>query len=152
MGQSLHVKYGHIIFSTKNRERLIDAETESDLYDYIGGIIRKRGGRIIEINGTEDHIHILLRESKDTNDQDFIGHLKAGSSTWLNENQSGNSKFKWQAGYGWFSVSPVDLEKATAYILKQKAHHQNPDETFQSEFRRFLTKYQVNFDERFVWD
>ena len=131
---------------------MISADLEADFHEFIGGIVRKRGGRIIEINGTEDHVHLLIRESKSTTDEDFIGHVKGGSSTWFNERHPQRGRFRWQSGYGWFSVSPVDLEKAIRYVLGQKAHHRKPDETFQSEFRRFLTKYDVDFDERFVWD
>jgi REP element-mobilizing transposase RayT len=76
MPQSLHCKYGHIVFSTKNRDPLIRADLEFRLFEYLGGIVRGAGASLIEINGTSDHVHLLIRESKSVADQDFMGHLE----------------------------------------------------------------------------
>ena len=150
MPQSLHCKYGHLIFSTKNREALITGEVEQRLYEYLGGIVRGANARLIEINGMPDHIHLLIRESKSVADQEFIGQLKGDSSRWMIQTFDRRAKFQWQAGYGWFSVSPADLESARKYVCGQKEHHSKV--TFQLEYRKFLQKYEVDFDERYVWD
>lgn len=64
MGQSLHLKYSHLVFITKNREPLIAADLEPRLYEYLGGIVRDQGARLLEIGGMPDHLHLILRESK----------------------------------------------------------------------------------------
>jgi putative transposase len=150
MPQSLHCKYGHIVFSTRNREPLITPEIEHRLYEYLGGIVRGANASLIEINGMPDHVHVLIRESKSVADQVFIGQLKGDSSRWINETMSLPGRFSWQDGYGWFSVGPADLDKAAAYVQGQKEHHKTA--AFKDEFRLFLKKYNVQFDERYVWD
>ncbi len=150
MAQSLHCTYGHIIFSTKNREPTIAGDIEPRLYEYMGGIVRGLKASLIEINGMPDHVHLLIRETKSVADQDFMGQLKGESSRWMNATFSDRPHFKWQAGYGWFSVSPTDVEAARTYIQNQKEHHKKT--TFQDEYRKFLKKYGVEFDERYVWD
>ena len=148
MGQSLHQVYGHIVFSTKDRNTVITSDVEQALYEYLGGIVRDLGGKTIAINGMADHVHLLIRSSKGVSDVDFMRQLKGGSSKWMSE--QGVNGFKWQAGYGWFGVGAQDVEKARAYVEGQKEHHRTM--TFQEEFRRFLKKYGVEYDERYVWD
>ena len=124
------------------------------LFEYVGGIVRDLDGRLVAINGTTDHLHLLIRESKTVADMQFLKELKGSSSGWINENHSErfpeNARFAWQRGYGWFSVSPSHVDAAATYIANQKTHHQR--QSFQDEFRTFLEKYSVEFDERYVWD
>jgi REP element-mobilizing transposase RayT len=150
MPQSLHCKYGHIVFSTKSRQPIITADLEPRLFEYLGGIVRGLEARLIEINGTANHLHLLIRESKSVADRDFMAQLKGDSSRWVNATFAERGRFSWQDGYGWFSVSPADVDAATQYIRNQKAHHKAV--TFEDEFRQFLRKYSVEYDERYVWD
>lgn len=150
MGQSLHVKYSHLVFSTKHRETLILEPLEPELHAYLGGIVKDLGARVLAIGGMPDHVHVLIRDSKTVADVQFIQELKGGSSKWVNGNAKCPGKFAWQAGYGWFSVSPNAVEAARAYVMNQKTHHQNI--TFQDEYRKFLKQYEVEYDERYVWD
>ena len=148
MPQSLHQVYGHIVFSTKNREPLIHGNIEKRLYEYIGGIIRDLKATPILINGMPDHVHLLIASSKHVSDIDFIRQVKSSSSKWMSE--QGEKDFRWQAGYGWFGVSAKDLSIAKQYVAGQKEHHRKL--TFQDEFKKFLTKYRIPFDEKYVWD
>jgi REP element-mobilizing transposase RayT len=150
MPQSLHCKYGHIIYSTKHRETSITPDLKPRLYEYLGGIVRGMDGRAVEINGTANHVHLVIRESKTVADIEFIRRLKGDSSRWLNSTFPGRPRFSWQDGYGWFSVSPADVDAAVAYVRGQEEHHRTV--TFEDEFRAFLRKYGVEFDERYVWD
>ena len=150
MPQSLHVKYSHLVFSTKNREALITGDVELRLYEYMGGIAGKMDGLCIEINGMPDHIHLIIRDSKSIDDIKFIKEFKGSSSRWANENLDLPGRFSWQAGYGWFSVGPADLEQARSYVRWQKEHHAKI--TFEDEFRKFLNQYQIDYDEQYLWD
>ena len=150
MGQSLHIKYSHLVFSTKNREPLISEQLEPRLFAYLGGILRDHGARLLAIGGMPDHVHAIIRDSKSVTDVQIMRDLKGGSSKWMNESSDSPGRFAWQAGYGWFSVSPRGLEAARAYVNGQKAHHHT--ESFQDEFRRFLLQCGMDFDERYVWD
>jgi hypothetical protein len=73
----------------------------------------------------------------------------AASSTWIHQT-IGLKQFQWQDGYGAFTVSASLLETIKKYIAKQEEHHRK--KTFQEEYRAFLKKYNVDFDERYVWD
>jgi len=139
-----------LVFSTKGRKPLIDGDVDSRLYEYMGGIVRSLKAKLLCINGMPDHAHLLIRQSKSVSDQDFIGQLKGDSSRWLNQTFPDREHFAWQAGYGWFSVGPKDVDAAVGYIENQKSHHESV--SFQDEFRQFLTKYEVEYDERYVWD
>jgi hypothetical protein len=76
--------------------------------------------------------------------------LKTSSSKWLKTQSAALGDFSWQRGYGCFSVAPADLMAVTTYIDSQEEHHRT--RTFQEEYRAFLNKYSVKYDEAYVWD
>ena len=59
-------------------------------------------------------------------------------------------KFHWQNGYGAFSVGQSEVGRVITYIDRQEQHHKRV--TFQDEFRAFLKEYEIEYDERYVWD
>ncbi len=127
---------------------MIHGEIEKELYSYLGGIIRDLEAVPVVINGMPDHVHLLIRASKKIADMEFLRQVKGSSSKWMSE--QGVKGFKWQGGYGWFGVSAKDLSQARGYVEKQKEHHRTV--TFKDEFRKFLVQYEIEFDERYVWD
>ncbi len=150
MGQSLVKNYLHIIFSTKLRAPLILESIENELYSYIGGICKQLECYPIKIGGYIDHIHILCMLSKKIPLMKLLEEIKAHSSKWIKTKDDTLKKFYWQNGYGAFSVNPYEVDKVIAYIENQKEHHRK--KTFQEEYRAFLKKYNVEFDEKYVWD
>lgn len=150
MGQSLVKNYVHIVFSTKYRKPLIQAEIEDELYSYLGGICNKLECHVIKVGGYTDHIHILCMLSKKITLMKLMEELKAHSSKWIKTKGEQYSNFYWQNGYGAFSVKPSDVEIVKNYIANQKEHHGK--KTFQNEYRAFLNTYEVDYDERYVWD
>lgn len=150
MGQSLVKNYVHITFSTKNRVPLISEEVENELYSYIGGICKKLECSPIKIGGFYDHVHIFTSLSKKISLMILLEKVKANSSKWIKSKGDSFSKFYWQNGYGAFSVNPHEIDKVISYIEKPKEHHKK--KTFQDEYRAFLKKYSVEFDEKFIWD
>ena len=80
----------------------------------------------------------------------LIGELKAHSSKWMKTKGNGFENFNWQNGYGAFSVNPHEVDIVKSYISKQNEHHRK--KVFQGEYRGFLKKYQIEYDERYVWD
>ena len=150
MGQSLVKNYLHIIFSTKLRAPLILESIENELYSYIGGICKQLECYPVKIGGYIDHIHILCMLSKKIPLMKLLEEIKAHSSKWIKTKDDTLKKFYWQNGYGAFSVNPYEVDKVIAYIENQKEHHRK--KTFQDEYRAFLKKYNVEFDEKYVWD
>ena len=140
----------HIIFSTKDRRPLITELRQPRLYDYIGGTIRSLGGISLELNGTEDHVHLLAKLRPDKAVSDVLRDLKANASGWMHDVFPESKAFSWQRGYGAFSVSPSQLNAVLEYVKNQEEHHRA--HSFQEEYREFLHKYGVEFDERYVWD
>ncbi len=80
----------------------------------------------------------------------LLEEVKRKSSKWIKTKGEEYSNFYWQRGYGIFSVNPADIDVVARYIRNQKEHHAN--KTFKEEFRNYLKKYHVDYDERYVWD
>lgn len=150
MGQSLVKNYLHIVFSTKYRQPFIQSALETELHSYLGGICKNLECHPFKIGGYTDHIHILCMLSKKITLIKLVEEVKSHSSKWIKTKGNEYSSFYWQDGYGAFSVNPTEIEKVIRYIENQKEHHRT--KTFQDEYRAFLKKYQVEFDERYVWD
>jgi REP element-mobilizing transposase RayT len=150
MSQSLAKIYVHLIFSTKNRERVLTDDLRLDLHSYVGGILNGLGCVPVEINSESDHIHILLILARTEPVSNVVAQVKKSSNDWLRTQDERFASFHWQAGYGAFSVSQSVVEDVREYLRKQREHHRQ--RTFQEEYRALLLKYAVEFDERYVWD
>ncbi|NDV58868.1 IS200/IS605 family transposase [Bacteroides sp. 519] len=151
MPQSLSSIYVHITFSTKNRISLLkDDEINASLYNFLGGICKEMKCNPIQIGGHTDHIHILCLLGRETTIAKLVENLKKRSSLWIKDFGNNYQKFYWQEGYGAFSVNSTETDKVINYILNQKEHHRKW--TFQDEYRAFLHKYNVKYDEQYVWD
>ncbi len=140
----------HLIFSTKNREPWIRQDIEQRAWEYLGGIARKNGMTALCVGGIEDHIHILVRMPPVLSVSKALQLLKGASSHWIHEAFPELSGFAWQDGYGAFTVSQSALAETMKYIQNQRQHHQS--RSFKEEYLAFLRKYEVEFDERYLWD
>jgi REP element-mobilizing transposase RayT len=138
----------HLIFSTKERKSLIKAEIRVDLFAYLGGIVREMQATAIIINGTDNHVHMLVRIRPSQSVAEIARVVKTNSSRWLNARR--HAKFAWQAGYGAFSVSESNVGAVSKYIARQEEHHKK--RSFQKEFVAFLEKNNIAYDERYIWD
>jgi REP element-mobilizing transposase RayT len=151
MPQSLAQIYLHIVFSTKERRPFLHNQAILDeTYHFLGGICNNLGCQVLRVGGVADHVHILCRLTRTISVAELVKELKRESSHWLKTKSTDLAEFFWQGGYGAFSVSPGHIEALLDYIAKQEEHHRK--ETFQEEFRRLLTKYGLEWDERYVWD
>jgi putative transposase len=126
----------------------IDSEMQSRLYSYLGGIVKNHNGKLIEIGGMSDHIHILLELSLLDKFSHLLRDLKSCSSLWIHQTFPLKKEFAWQEGFGSFSVSFSSLEKIREYIRNQERHHAN--QTFDQEYLKFLKCHNIQYDERFV--
>ena len=149
MGQSLVKNYVHIVFGTKHRTPIIREYIEQELHSYLGGICNHLECQVIIVGGYTDHIHILCLLSKKITLTKLVQEIKCNSSKWIKTKGSEFSNFYWQDGYGAFSVNPSEIEVVKKYIANQKEHHSK--KTFQKEYIAFLEKYDVEYDERYVW-
>jgi putative transposase len=138
----------HIVFSTKDRQPLITPEYEVRLYHYLGGTIRKLGGISLELNGTEDHVHLLAKLCPDCALAEVLRDLKANAAGWMHDVFPSLKNFSWQRGYGAFTVSQSNVEAVRRYIVRQKEHHQKV--SFRDEFIQFLQENGIDYNERFI--
>ncbi len=150
MPQSLVKNYVHITFSTKSRYPFIDKQIQEELFAYLAGICHNMDSFPLKVGGYLDHVHILCNLSRKKALMDLLEELKSNSSKWIKTKGENYKGFYWQNGYGCFSVNPSEVDVVINYIEGQEAHHKI--KTFQEEYRAFLKKYNVEYDERYVWD
>lgn len=129
---------------------MIKPEIEERLFGYIHGIVENNKSKLIAANGTADHVHLLISIGKVVSISELVGDIKRDSSAWIKEQGKNNAGFYWQEGYGAFSVGQTEDQTVIKYIANQKEHHRTKD--YQTEFRGFLKKYRIPYDERYVWD
>lgn len=150
MGQSLVQNYIHLVFSTKYRQHLIHPPYEDELHAYLGGICKRLECHPLKVGGYTNHVHILCMLSKKIALMKLLEEVKSHSSKWMKTLHPNLKNFYWQDGYGAFSVSPWYVDKVIAYIANQHQHHGK--KTFEDEYLGMLKKYNIKYDERYIWD
>jgi putative transposase len=149
--QSLAKILIHTVFSTKERRPLLRNKTIRDeLHCYLGGILTKQDSQPLVIGGVEEHVHILSTLARTCQAAELVKEVKRGSSLWLKSKSPEFYDFAWQNGYGIFSIGFSQVDAVRNYIMTQEAHHRKV--TFQEELRQLLQRYEIEFDERYVWD
>ncbi|MEI8233339.1 MAG: IS200/IS605 family transposase [Verrucomicrobiota bacterium] len=150
MPQSLSLILVHLVFSTKDRLPLIGESIRDGLHAFLAGAARAAGCECFRVGGVADHVHLAVRLSRTITVAQLIEDLKTSSSKWIKEQSAKLGVFAWQRGYGAFSVGPGDRQALLEYIDNQEEHHRT--RTFQEEYRAFLNKYHISYDEHYVWD
>jgi len=150
MSQSLSSILVHLVFSTKLREPFITADIEPELHAYLVAVFRACKSPSLLVGGTKDHVHALFALSRTATVAGVVEEIKKSSSRWMKTKGTEFRGFHWQAGYGAFSIGQSGVVDLKRYIANQKEHHRRS--SFQDEYRALLKKYEVEFDERYVWD
>ena len=148
MSQSFVKFYAHIVFHTKYSRDIIKADTEAELYSYIGGILKNCNSIPLKIGGIEDHVHVLCTLPKTMSLADLTEEIKKSSSKWIKSKGQAYTSFYWQPGYGGFSVGWSQVETVKNYISNQKVHHKKI--TFLEEYKTLLDENGVEYDERYL--
>ncbi|MEX0904765.1 MAG: IS200/IS605 family transposase [Balneolaceae bacterium] len=141
--------YIQFVFAVQNRASLIKTEWESELYKYITGIIQNKSHKMIAINGMPDHLHMFIGFKPVDHMSELIKVVKGESSKWIKERRFVNGQFRWQEGYGAFSSSRSHLNRVYHYIRNQKEHHKK--KTFREEYIELLKKFNVDYNERYIF-
>ncbi len=139
----------HFVFAVKYRKAIIHKNWRVELFKYISGIIKNNNNELLAINGVSDHVPILIGIRPVQSISELMKTVKQNSSKWINENKFINSHFEWQEGYGAFSYSKSQLNAVIEYIQKQEQHHKK--KTFREEYINFLEKFEVDYDEKFIF-
>jgi putative transposase len=149
MANTYHQMHVQAVFAVKYREAVIDKSFRSEFFAVIGNLINETGCKTLIVNGVEDHVHCLFGLKPSISVSDVMKNAKAKSSKWLNENGILKHRFEWQVGFGCFTYSKSQVNRVYKYIENQEAHHKK--QTFRDEYLEFLTQYEVEFDERFIF-
>ncbi|MDP1835847.1 MAG: IS200/IS605 family transposase [Chlamydiales bacterium] len=150
MSQTFRSHRFHLVWSTKERRPWITDDIRNRLYEYIGGVVRNYGGKLLEAGGMPDHIHLLVELGVLDKHTYLIRDMKAHSSLWIHKTYENLSAFTWQKGYGSFSVSHSGVSKVKQYIINQETHHGN--QSFEREFISLLEAHEIEYDPKYVWD
>ena len=129
---------------------MITSQIETELFDYIGGIASNNNSKLVAAGGTQNHVHLLLLMNKTIGLSELVGDIKRNSSRWLKTKGCNFKSFGWQDGFAAFSVGQTQVSMVKEYISHQKEKHGS--KKFEDEMRSFFDKYQIEYDERYVWD
>ena len=150
MAQSLSKILLHVVFSTKGRVPLIPGELRSELHAYLAAACRAHQSNAYRVGGTCDHVHIACTLPRTLTVSQLLEEIKTNSSKWIKQKDPKCAKFSWQAGYAAFSLGQSQLDELLTYIERQEMHHRK--RAFKEELLELLSKYDVEYDERYLWD
>ena len=143
----LHV---HIVFAVRGRENPIPETVRERLEKYICGIVGNKQSKPLAIYCNPDHVHLLIGLHPSVSVSEMVRMIKSNSSKFINEEHLVRGRFRWQEGYGAFTVSKSLIDRVVRYILNQPEHHKRKD--FREEYFRMLKKSETEFDERYLFD
>ena len=138
------------IFAVRNRDCVISPVWQHELYKYITGIVQNNKHKLLAINGMPDHLHLMIGLRPAQSISELLQDIKRSSAMWINQKRFLKTRFSWQEGYGAFSYSKKELPNVIRYIMNQQQHHQK--ETFIKEYTSLLDEFEVDFDERYVFE
>jgi putative transposase len=147
MAQTLVELFAHVVFSTKCRVPTILPEYEEELYRRAGAIVRAMHSQCLAMNGTPNHVHMLVSMSKRIALADLVREVKKGTSRWMT--QAVVAGFGWQDGYAGFSVSRSDVDAVIKYIGRQKEHHRIV--SFEQEYEQIVRQHDIEFDPAYLF-
>jgi REP element-mobilizing transposase RayT len=146
MSQSLARLHIHLVFSTKNRQRLITNAIRPSLHAYMGAVLKGMGCHPVLINSVEDHIHLLFELARTAPLSHVTEQVKTTSSKWMKSQAAHLSTFAWQSGYGAFAVSWSNVKRVQKYIAHQQTHHRT--KSFEAEHHELLMRHQISYHEK----
>ena len=141
--------YIHYVFATQKRYRFMAEERQQSIYEYMAATIHDLNCFTQCINGTEDHVHLLIGLHPTLSVSEFAQKVKANVSRFINEKGWALGKFNWQEGFGAFSVSQTKLQVVRDYISHQKEHHAK--QGFVAEFETLLAGYKVSYEAKYLF-
>jgi len=142
--------YIQVVFAVQNRDALILANWEERLYQYITGIVRNKGQKMLAINGPSNHLHFFIGMKPSCCLSDLVREVKKSSNEFIKENKLSKFKFNWQEGFGSFSYSHSQIDNVIKYIMNQKDHHKK--QSFKEEYIQFLKDFNIEHDEKYLFD
>ena len=148
MGSYTQIIY-QIVFSTYSRQRTLSVEGQDSLYKYISGVLKNKNCHLYQINGIEDHVHIVTHIHPSQSLASLVKDIKLASSKWIKENQVFKNFNGWQEGYGAFTYSIKEKDRLIEYVKNQKDHHKKV--VFKEEYIELLKEHGIDYDEKYLF-
>ena len=142
--------YIQYVFAVNGRQNLLQKPWRDEVFKYISGIVKGKNQKPIIVNGVANHVHVFVGLKPSMAISDLIRDIKNNSTNFINEQKFLRNKFSWQEGFGAFSYSHSQIDDVYQYILNQENHHKK--RTFREEYLEFLKKFEVEYDERYLFD
>lgn len=149
MAQSLSKILLHVVFSTKDRAPAIPTSVGEKLHAYLASACRAQGSQAYRVGGTVDHVHVACTLPRTMTVSQLVEAIKVSSSKWIKDSDNRCRTFAWQSGYAAFSLGQSQLDALIRYIDSQEERHRT--KAFKEELIEFLNRYDVEFDERYIW-
>jgi putative transposase len=141
--------YIQFVFAVKYRRAMLATAWDDRLRRYITAVTQNNGHTMLAINNMSDHLHMLVGFNPTQSLSELMKQVKGESAEWINREKLTPEKFRWLEGFGAFSYSRSHLPNVIAYIENQQIHHQR--QTFLTEYRELLEKFNVDFDDRYIF-
>jgi len=131
---------------------MIPKKHKEDVHKFITGVVqdKSRKHKLLAINCMPDHIHIFIGQHPAQSTSDLVNDIKTASTKFIKSQPWMPFNFDWQNGYGSFSYSRSHIDRVVKYILNQEEHHKK--RTFKEEYIDFLKKYEISYDEKYLFD
>jgi REP element-mobilizing transposase RayT len=142
--------YLQFVFVVKQRRSLIPKEHKEELHKYISGLVKNRNAKLLAVHCMPDHTHLFVGFRPTIAISDFVKEIKVESNEFINSKKWCDTKFSWQEGYGVFSYSQSHIDRVVKYVLNQEEHHRK--KSFRIEYPRFLKKFEIPFEEIYLFD
>ena len=142
--------YIQAIFAVNGRSNLLQKPWSDEVFKYMAGIIKNKGQKPIIVNGVANHVHMFVGLQPAMAISDLVRDVKNNTTNFINDRKLIGGKFSWQEGYGAFSYAHSQIETVYNYILRQEEHHKQ--KTFKEEYSDFLKKFNVEFNEKYLFD
>ena len=147
MGTYTQILY-QIVYSTRNRDRVLNKENRPTLFKYLSGVLNKKKCHLYRLNGVEDHLHIVTHLHPSVALADLVKDLKLSSTELIKEGNLFENFNGWQEGYGAFTYSIEAKDRLINYVMNQEEHHKRT--SFVDEYKVLLKEHEIDFEERYL--
>jgi putative transposase len=147
MGTYTQIIY-QIVIGTKFREKVLTKNNREELFKFINGILKNKQCVLYQVNGVEDHIHIVTHIHPTVALASLVKDIKLACSLYIKENNLFPLFKGWQDGYGAFTYSLKEKDRLIAYVQNQEEHHKH--KSFMQEYKKLLIKHNISFEEKYV--
>jgi len=142
--------YIQFVFVVEGRDNVIPKAHKDSVERYMTGLVQERKHKMLAISCMPNHTHLFIGYNPAQSMPDFVSDVKTAATKFIKKQPWMPFNFSWQRGYGAFSYSRSHIDRVVKYILNQEEHHKQ--KTFKEEYLEMLQKFEVEYDERYLFE